>query len=114
MFLHALALSPKNSEVLNRFGEFIEETERDVLEADQMYTKALLFSQAKSDEHVRALENRRRTAVVVDQIDSRALKVNHHFIALPAIYVFLTLKIRFEFLPTLNFDLNFLFRFQRL
>ena len=77
VFMHALALSPKNSEVLNRFGEFIEETEKDVLEADQLYTRALLFSQAKSDEHIRALENRRRTALLVDKIDSHNLKVSY-------------------------------------
>ena len=75
VFLHALALSPKNSEVLNRFGEFIEETERDVLEADELYTRALLFSEMESTEHTRALENRKRTAVLVDQIDSNVLKV---------------------------------------
>ena len=75
VFLHALALSPKNSEILNRFGEFIEETEKDVLEADHMYTRALLFAHADSTEHLRALENRRRTAVMVDKIDSKALKI---------------------------------------
>ena len=75
MFLHALALSPRNSEVLNTFGEFIEETERDVLEADKMFTRALLFSEIESKEHTRALENRKRTALLVDQIDSNVLKV---------------------------------------
>lgn len=77
VFLHALALSPKNSEILNRFGEFIEETEKDVLEADGMYTRALLYSDAETEQHTRALQNRKRTAVLVDQIDSNVLKVYH-------------------------------------
>ena len=77
VFLHALALSPKNSEILNKFGEFIEETEKDVLEADGMYTRALLYSDAETEQHTRALQNRKRTAVLVDQIDSNVLKVYH-------------------------------------
>jgi len=75
VFLHALALSPKNSEILNKFGEFIEETEKDVLEADGMYTRALLYSDAETEQHTRALQNRKRTAVLVDQIDSNVLKI---------------------------------------
>ena len=74
VFLHALALSPKNSEVLNRFGEFIEETEKDILEADEMYTRALLNSEVETEEYTRALENRKRTALLVDRIDGHALK----------------------------------------
>lgn len=77
VFLHAVALSPKNSEILNRFGEFIEETEKDVLEADHMYTKAMLFAPPESEEHLRALQNRRRTSVLVDEIDSKTLKVSY-------------------------------------
>merc|ERR1712080_792570 len=67
IYIHALALSPENSEVLNRFGEFIEETERDILEADEMYRKALIFSEIKSKEHTRAIQNRKRTSLLVDQ-----------------------------------------------
>ena len=89
--MHAIALSPKNAEILNRFGEFIEETEKDVLEADHMYTKAMLFASIDSEEHVRALQNRKRTAVLVDEIDSKGLKVcrstrqlsNYHWITVP-------------------------------
>ena len=73
VFEHAMALSPNNPKILNRYGEFIEEQDQDALRADFMYTKALIYSNFGSEEHNRALENRRRTSAMVDEIDSNYL-----------------------------------------
>lgn len=37
LFEHAMALSPKHPDVLNHYGEFLEETHNDIIQADQMY-----------------------------------------------------------------------------
>lgn len=34
LFQHALALQPNHPDILNNYGEFLEETEKNVLEAD--------------------------------------------------------------------------------
>lgn len=37
LFKHALALAPKNPEVLTHYGEYLEHNRRDILSADLMY-----------------------------------------------------------------------------
>lgn len=37
LFKHALALSPKNPEILTQFGEYMEHNRQDVVTADLMY-----------------------------------------------------------------------------
>lgn len=70
LFRHALALSPHHPDILNHYGEFLEETERNLLEADFHYSKALTFSPS----HERALQNRERTTPLVDELDDNFLK----------------------------------------
>jgi len=75
VFLHAIALSPNNAKILNAFGEFLEEIDLEVLEADHLYTKAMIYSVIDSDDHNRALANRQRTSAMVDEIDGKSLQV---------------------------------------
>lgn len=37
LYLHAIVLAPKHPEVLNKYGEYLEHSRRDVVLADQMY-----------------------------------------------------------------------------
>lgn len=37
VFQHALALAPKHPEVLNKYGEYLEHSNSDVISADMMY-----------------------------------------------------------------------------
>lgn len=37
LFKHALALAPKNAEVLNKYGEYLEHSRADVVTADLLY-----------------------------------------------------------------------------
>lgn len=37
LFKHALALAPKNAEVLNKYGEYLEHSRSDVVSADLLY-----------------------------------------------------------------------------
>jgi len=73
VFLHAIALSPNNPRILNCYGEFVEEVDLEVLEADHLYTKAMIYSDSDSEEHVRAVANRQRTSALVDEIDGTML-----------------------------------------
>lgn len=72
LFKHALVLSPKHPVVLNHYGEFLEDT--NVVEADHLFVKAMAFSATGSEENSRALQNRKRTAVLVEELDTRTLK----------------------------------------
>ena len=71
---HALALAPKNPIVLNQYGEFLEKNQRDWMQADHLFVRAITFSPPDSEEHIRALANRRRTAILVDEMDNAVLK----------------------------------------
>ncbi len=42
LFKHALALAPKNPEVLTQYGEYLEHNRRDILSADLMYFQVSL------------------------------------------------------------------------
>ncbi|XP_072938802.1 protein adenylyltransferase Fic [Epargyreus clarus] len=70
LFQHAFALSPKHADILNHYGEFIEDTKKDVVKADQLYTLAL----TNYPEHRGALMNRQRTASIVENLDREMLR----------------------------------------
>lgn len=44
LFKHALALAPKNPEILTQFGEYLEHNRRDVVTADLMYFQVSAFA----------------------------------------------------------------------
>lgn len=67
---HAAIIAPDNPDVLNIYGEFLEQTHKDVVTADELYSRALVYS----PQHEGALENRKRTAPVVDHIDMEMFK----------------------------------------
>ncbi|PRD21435.1 UNVERIFIED_CONTAM: Adenosine monophosphate-protein transferase FICD-like protein [Trichonephila clavipes] len=70
LFQHALALQPLHPDILNHYGEFLEEKENDVIKADHLYVKALTVS----PQHMGALVNRKRTLPVVDELDEQELE----------------------------------------
>lgn len=70
LFQHAFALSPKHPDILNHYGEFLEDTKKDVVKADQLYTLAL----SNFPEHTGALMNRQRTANIVENLDREMLR----------------------------------------
>ncbi|KAF4522199.1 hypothetical protein B566_EDAN007349 [Ephemera danica] len=70
LFEHAVALAPKHPDVLNHYGEFLEDTQKNVLEADRLYVRALSLSPS----HNRAMANRQRTSPVVDALDRDKLR----------------------------------------
>lgn len=65
LFEHAAAIAPENADVLNSYGEFLEQHQDDILSADELYFKALTYE----PNHEAALVNRKRTAPVVDGLD---------------------------------------------
>lgn len=70
LFQHAFALSPKHADILNHYGEFLEDTKKDVVKADQLYTLAL----TNFPDHTGALMNRQRTASIVENLDREMLR----------------------------------------
>ena len=73
LFKHAFNLCPKHPKVLNAYGEYIETTDA-VVEADGLFVRALAYSNSDSEEHQRAELNRKRTAILVEEIDARMLQ----------------------------------------
>ncbi|KAF5283400.1 hypothetical protein FQA39_LY04776 [Lamprigera yunnana] len=71
LFEHAAIIAPQNPDVLNRYGEFIEHMHNDFIVADELYSKALMYS----PDHKAALINRKRTAHVVDKLDLEIFKI---------------------------------------
>lgn len=69
LFQHALALQPYHPDILNHYGEFLEEQQNDIVQAEHMYTRAVAFSPG----HTRALENRQRTFPQVKELDQHRL-----------------------------------------
>lgn len=69
LFHHALALSPQHPDILNHYGEFLEETQQNLLDADYHYSRALTFS----PNHHRALQNHQRTLPLVEELDNNLL-----------------------------------------
>ncbi|PAV60174.1 hypothetical protein WR25_18516 isoform A [Diploscapter pachys] len=70
---HALALSPKNPEVLIEYGILHETSTNDVIEADLCYTKALNYHPF----HKEALVHRKRTQPLVSALDAKLLNRVH-------------------------------------
>lgn len=74
LFKHAMALAPRSPDVLNSYGEFLEESRKDLVEADHLFALALAFSSNNTDTHSRALANRKRTALRVEELDRAVLR----------------------------------------
>ncbi|CAH1980503.1 unnamed protein product [Acanthoscelides obtectus] len=70
LFEHAAAIAPENPDVLNKYGEFLEQQHQDIVSADELYFKALTYS----PDHKAALINRERTAQVVEGLDYNLFK----------------------------------------
>ncbi|KAK6624855.1 hypothetical protein RUM44_011719 [Polyplax serrata] len=70
LFKHANSLAPKHPDILNNYGEFLEEIQNNVILADQFYFQALMYC----PNHEKALINRQRTAKLVDEMESDMLK----------------------------------------
>ena len=71
---HALNLAPHHPDILNEYGEFLENTNKDVVSAEHMYCRALILSPS----HSRALSNRQRTLPLVHEMDQSALnRIDH-------------------------------------
>ncbi|GFU39362.1 protein adenylyltransferase Fic [Nephila pilipes] len=68
LFKFALALQPLHPDILNHYGEFLEE--KDIIKADHLYVRALTVS----PQHTGALVNRKRTLPVVDELDEQELE----------------------------------------
>lgn len=62
---HAAAIAPTNPDILTYYGEILETTQSDIILADQLYVRALIFC----PDHTGALSNRKRTVNVVEQLD---------------------------------------------
>uniref|UniRef100_A0A1B6DIV6 Protein adenylyltransferase Fic n=1 Tax=Clastoptera arizonana TaxID=38151 RepID=A0A1B6DIV6_9HEMI len=67
---HALALAPKHPDILNHYGELLEESQKDIIQADQMYFQAL----TNCPDHSKALANRNRVMQVVEEIDKEVFQ----------------------------------------
>ena len=70
LFRHAVVLAPKHPDILNYYGEFLEQAEQNIMMADQLYFQALTYC----PDHVGAFTNRQRTATVVEEMDRITLK----------------------------------------
>jgi len=79
LFMHALALSPRNGRVLLHYGQFLEETAheqggRDLVEADHQFARAIAFSETDVEVFSEAVAGRKRTAIKVEGIDDLVLE----------------------------------------
>lgn len=45
LFEHAAAIAPEDPDVLNRYGEYLEQAHEDVIKADELYFKVSTFKQ---------------------------------------------------------------------
>lgn len=70
LFQHAVALAPEHPDILNRYGEFLEHTQNDIVKANEYYVRALTYQ----PNHESALFNRERTARVVEELDRIMLR----------------------------------------
>lgn len=70
LFEHAAAIAPDNPDVLNWYGEYLEEIRDDIVTADELYFKALTYS----PNHEGALVNHKRTSPLVDRLDLEMLR----------------------------------------
>ncbi|XP_013391494.1 adenosine monophosphate-protein transferase FICD homolog [Lingula anatina] len=65
LFEHALALDPTHADILNEYGEFLENQGENIIKAEHMYYRAI----AASPQHSKAMANRQRTLPLVQEID---------------------------------------------
>ncbi|XP_077317410.1 protein adenylyltransferase FICD [Lithobates pipiens] len=70
LLLHALKMDPDHVDALNELGILLEE-EKDVIQADYLYSKALMIS----PHNEKALINRDRTLPLVEEIDQRYFSI---------------------------------------
>uniref|UniRef100_A0A8C6YDZ6 Protein adenylyltransferase FICD n=1 Tax=Naja naja TaxID=35670 RepID=A0A8C6YDZ6_NAJNA len=70
LFLHALKMDPDYVDALTEFGLFSEE-EKDIIQADYLYSKALTIS----PHNKKALVSRDRTLPLVEEIDQRFFSI---------------------------------------
>ncbi|KAM9392446.1 protein adenylyltransferase FICD [Pholidichthys leucotaenia] len=70
LLLHALSMNPDFVDALTELGTILEE-EKDVVQADHLYTKALAISPCNE----RALVSRDRTLPLVEEIDQRYFSI---------------------------------------
>ena len=70
IYLHALAIDPHNSELLNSYGEFLETYHKDIVNAEHNYCKAVISDPS----HGKALQNHKRTLPLVQKIDRSRFK----------------------------------------
>ncbi|XP_035022017.1 protein adenylyltransferase FICD [Hippoglossus stenolepis] len=70
LLVHALSMNPDFVEALTELGTILEE-EKDVVQADHLYTKALAISPCNE----RALVSRDRTLPLVEEIDQRYFSI---------------------------------------
>ncbi|RXG61210.1 Adenosine monophosphate-protein transferase FICD-like protein [Armadillidium vulgare] len=66
---HAHSLAPNHHDVLLMYGEYLELSRSDIIQADHLFLKALTISPQSS----RASRNRRRTKVLVEKLDESTL-----------------------------------------
>jgi len=67
VFQHIITLHPKHPDVLTAYGQLLEEGYDDIVEAEHLYSAALIVSPL----HEHATERRRRTLPLVEKIDQR-------------------------------------------
>lgn len=67
VFEHALNLDPHNSDILVEYGQFLEHHQKDLINAEHFYTRALV----KQPTNVRALKLKKRTLPLVEEIDQQ-------------------------------------------
>lgn len=65
LFQHAIKLDPLHADILTSYGEFLEYHEKDLVKAEQLYTKALHLC----PDHGKALVNKQRILPIVEEID---------------------------------------------
>lgn len=70
LLLHALKLNPDHADALTELGILLEE-EKDIIQADFLYSKALTISPSNE----KALVNRDRTLPLVEEIDQRYFSI---------------------------------------
>lgn len=71
LFDHAYKLCPTNADVLTEFGLFEEEFTHDVVQAEHLYSRALIFQ----PDHEYARKHQRRTLPLVEDIDFKMLEL---------------------------------------
>lgn len=69
LFHHALLLCPSHPDVLAAYGEFLENVEKDIIQADYFYQRAL----SVCPQHSKAAENVKRTQPLVTEIDKKQM-----------------------------------------